>query len=255
MGLFGFGKKKNQQQSPVQKQEPTPAPSQTSSVNDISDRLHKYINDIANRAPDNDVAITIPREIDGKQIAYKYDDVQLKAAGVPASQINPSMELTLKENGEKIEAYQGSLFLGTLPENRLSGMVKDWNEDGNPYLAYIAHYSDAGDNVQIYLVFYNNKTERFLSKADAKHMKLTGKPDEFATPHIGDNCEVEYDFEKEKYIVTSLLDGSVYGYLPAAAAKYADACGINPENLQVMVSAVDYDIEKARDIITVCISD
>ena len=250
MGILGklFGKKNQPQPSQPTQQVSTPVP-----VNQYTEAFHKAIEKMATEKPEDEVRISIPPEINGKQIAYKYDDVQLISAGVHSSKINPSVKLTLKENNNKVEVYQGDLFLGTLPENRLSGMVHDWNIKGDPYLAYISYYSDAGEKVEIYLVFYNNKVERFTSKSDTKQMKLTGKPEEFHAAFVGAECEAEYDFEKEKYFVT--YEGSVLGTLPAAATKYAEAHNISPENLRIIVTAIDYDDEKDRDIITVCISD
>ena len=251
MGILDklFGKKNQPQTPPAPKPAPTPAPT----VNQYTEAFHKAISEAAASAPKEEPRISIPYEIDGKQLAYKYEDVQLTTTGIHSSKIKPAEKLTLKENGDKIEAYQGDLLLGTLPQNRLSDMVRDWNKAGDPYLAYIASYSDSGDKAQIYLAFYNNKVERFIAKKDVKQMKLTGKPDDFASPYVGAECETEYDYDKEKYAVT--LDGCALGYLPAAGSKYAEAHNVNIEDLKIIVTAVDYDLEKDRDIITVGISE
>ena len=125
MGIFDklFGKKTQPEPQPV----PDPAPSK---VDDITARFHEAISNMVARQQ-TEVYISVPREIDGKQLAYKYDDVQLTPAGAPVSAINPKEQLTLKENGDKVDAYQGDLFIGTLPANSLSGMVHDWNRDAD----------------------------------------------------------------------------------------------------------------------------
>ena len=202
----------------------------------------------------NDPTVSIPETIGGKQIAYSYHDVKLASAGVPCSLISPADPLTLKENGDAVEAWQGDLLLGTLPKNRLSGMVHDWNENGDPVLSYIAFYSDDGSDVQIHLVFYADQLARFRDRhPEAKSVRLTGKPEEFASPSVGASCEVEYDDEKEKYSV--VLNGDILGYLPASATKYAEDRDISPEDLDVIISAVDYDVEKEYDLITVLIGE
>lgn len=202
----------------------------------------------------NEPTISIPETIDGKQIAYRYHDVKLASAGVPCSRIRAADPLTLKENGDAVEAWQGDLLLGTLPKNRLSGMVRDWNENGDPVLSYIAEYSDDGSDVQIHLIFYTDQLARFRSRhPEAKAVRLAGKPEEFASPSVGASCEVEYDDEKEKYAV--VLNGEILGYLPSSALKYAEDREASPEDLDVIISAVDYDIDKERDLITVLIGE
>ena len=198
--------------------------------------------------------ISIPETYEGKQIAYSYPDVKLTPSGVPADMIDANQQLTLAEDGDLVRVSQGDTFIGTLPENRLSGMVHDWNKNGEPYLAYIASYNSTGTDIKIRLVFYENVLEKYLTRNKyAKLVKLTGKPDEFASPVVGGKCEVEFDYEKDKYFV--LHDDSMIGWLPASASKYAADRDVSPEDLDVIIADIDYDIEKDRDIISVYISD
>ena len=198
--------------------------------------------------------ITIPEKIGDCQIAYKYTDVKLTTTGVPLSKIIPTDQLTLLDDGENICVKQKDNCIGYLPKNRLSGMVRDWDKSGDPYLAYIANYDDEGENVEIFLIFYSNLLEKFMKKnKEAKLVKLTGKPEEFASPEKGKKCEVEYDYEKEKYYVS--LDSMMIGWLPAVALKYAESKGIEPTDLDVIIADIEYDFEKDRDIISAYISD
>ena len=199
--------------------------------------------------------ITIYSTYDGKQLAYHYNDVQLITSGVSPSRIIPGTPLTLKDMDDVINVYQGDLFLlGSLPENRLAGMVRDWNKANNPYIAYLSYCSSDGKNIQIALAFYEDKLTKFLERnRDAINVKLSGKPDELATITVGSECVVDYDIEKDKYF--ALLDGYIIGVLPAAAKKYASEHDIEPEDLTVLVSNVEYDNERDRDIISVYIAD
>jgi hypothetical protein len=102
----------------------------------------------------------IPKTLNGKPIRYEYHDVHLVSAGVRYNMHTMDIEqpLALVEKGEKIEVYLNGIFIGTLPENRLSGMVHDWNEKYHAlYVAYIARYPGDGSDVMIHLVFYGDK--------------------------------------------------------------------------------------------------
>lgn len=81
---------------------------------------------------------------------------------------------------------------------------------------------------------------------EAKRFKLSGKSDDFVTASAGDSCEIEEDFETEKYQVICGVD--VLGYLPSSAVKLAEKYNISPLSLKVIVAEVDYDMEKSRDI-------
>lgn len=245
MGLFDklFGKSK-----PA----PKPAPQQEKTI-DPNAFVYNPIPEPV--APDPEPTITIPESIDGKRIAYSYSDVKLiTPAGVPESRIIPTQQLTLIEDGEEIKVNQGEIYIGSLPKNRLSGMVHDWNKKGDPYLSYLSHYDDDGLDIEIHLVFYADILASYLKRnPNAKLVKLTGKPDELACPAIGQECEVEFDDDKEKYFVSQ--DSSLIGWLPASATKYADDHGLSPEDLDIIVADIDYDFEKDRDIISVYISE
>ena len=199
--------------------------------------------------------INIPRTYEDYQLAYHYPDVNLITSGVSPSRIVPRQELSLRDKGDSIDVYQGDyLLLGSLPENRLAGMVRDWNKSGEPYLAYLSYCSADGNQIQIALAFYSDVIGRFLSaNPKAKLFKLAGKQDDLTFPYAGCECFPNYDPEKDKYFV--MFDGSSIGVLPVGAVKYAAELNVDPEDLSVMVASIDYDPDKDRDVISVYISD
>lgn len=199
--------------------------------------------------------VVIPRVYKNLQLAYHYDDVKLNTSGVSPSRIVPGKPLTLKDKGDTIDAYQGDLLLlGSLPQNRLSEMVRDWDKNGDPYLAYVAKCSPDGNDIEIALAFYMDNLARFLSRnPEAKRIKLAGKPEDFVTAYAGAECNVDYDIEKDKYLV--MLDGGIIGVLPASALKYASEHDTDPEDLTIYVADTEYDSDKDRDIIYVYIAD
>lgn len=101
---------------------------------------------------------------------------------------------------------------------------------------------------------WSEDLDHFLArKDDAKKVKLTGKPEDFAFYEVGNRCKVEEDFDHEgKYNV--LCGGIIIGRLPSAAVSYAEENDCPPDDLDVIIAEVEYDIEKDRDIITVYVS-
>lgn len=206
-----------------------------------------------NEEAEEDQVIHVPKEYEGKQLAYQYEDVKLISAGVSSDLILWREPLILTDTGDSIDVYQDTLKLGSLPENHLADMVRDWNKCGDPYLSCVAHCSPDGSDLEVALFFYVDKIARFLSgHPDAKLYKLSGKPEEFSSPAVGDKCSVDYDLDKDKYPV--MQDGSVIGVLPASAVRFAEDHDMDPEDLTVLIGSVDYDQDKDRDIISVYIS-
>ena len=145
---------------------------------------------------EKDVTINIPSEIDGNQIAYHYDDVQIDPAG-SISDNAFAKKLIFSEDGDRVCLLLDGIKVGYLPQNRLAGMARDWLASGDPYLAYLSERK--GDKIIAFLAFYTDAIARFLKKhPDAKLLKLTGKPDEFAFYSKGQKCEIEKDFESDK---------------------------------------------------------
>ena len=84
-------------------------------------------------------------------------------------------------------------------------------------------------------------------------VRLVGKADEYAFAEIGQVCTVEQDMDHDQcYLV--LVDGMTIGALPTIAMRYAEKADKDPTELAVIVTDVDYDVEKDRDIFTVYIA-
>jgi hypothetical protein len=111
------------------------------------------------------------------------------------------------------------------------------------------------DGPIVALFFYADVIGKFANRhPDAKMIQLIGKPDELAFYDIGNKCEVAQDEEDEgKFIV--LCDDEKIGVFPAAGISYAAEHGCSPEDLDVIIADIEYDIDKDRYIISVYISD
>ena len=198
--------------------------------------------------------ISLPLSYQDKNRVYSYDDVKIVPVPGGASLVRPGEPLSFSCSPESVKIFQGSNCIGEMVENRLAGMVRDWEKAGDPVLGYVLKYSDDGASAMIALAFYQDLLAKFLKKnPGAKPYKLTGKPDELAFGYEpGCTCSVESDFDDpDKYFV--VFDGSQIGCLPASAIRYAEENGYSPEDLDVIISSVDYDDEKDQDIISVYI--
>lgn len=194
------------------------------------------------------LTVVVPAEINGMTIAYHYDDVQLVNPTANITSVPEGSELDFDDSGSRIRVLYKGTIIGYLPDNRLSGMVRDWQREGNPIRSYLS--SGSGSRPYIFLAFYDDVLKKFLSRnPDAKQFKLAGKPDDFASCTVGQKCEIEHDPESDKYNV--LVDGLIIGRLPAAAITYADKLESDPDMLDAVVASVDYDIEKDHNVISV----
>ena len=120
------------------------------------------------------------------------------------------------------------------------------------YLSRINSGSDASPSVKPTTPkVYTETVSSFLNRnPEAKQFTLTGRPDDLASYDVGDRCHVEED--EGKYYVT--VGGIIIGRLPSSAVKYGESVAGDPQDLSVVISSIEYDIEKERDIITVYVA-
>ena len=204
--------------------------------------------------PDPVPTVTFPDHVNGLKRAYFYPDVNIIPVPDGVSHVVVGEPLTLHDAGDTVQIFQGDSLIGYMEETRLAGMVRDWIKNDDPVLAYVAHYSEDSSSAMIGLAFYLDMLARFQARhPNAKRVKLTGKPEETLGVEPGDPCEVDKDFEKEKYIVS--CDGFALGALPAAVVTFAQEHDLDPEDLTVVVASVEYDYEKLRDFVYVFVDE
>lgn len=101
---------------------------------------------------------------------------------------------------------------------------------------------------------WSEDVSAFLARnADARLVKLVGKPEDLAFYDVGNRCHVEEDDEVDgRYNVT--CGGDIIGRLPASIISYAEKNDCPPEDLAVIIAEVEYDVDKDRDVISVYLS-
>lgn len=196
-------------------------------------------------ADDDAPVIHVPDEVDSCALAYHYDDVDIVPTEGSAQLVRLTEPLNIQEEDGTLVVFQGSNKLGSMAENKIADMVRDWTRRGDPFRAYVASYSS--DSAQVAIFFYRDALQTFKQRHKiTKEFKLTGKPEDFASASVGDACHVEVSFDSDKLAVT--CGGDVLGYLPAGCVSFAEKNGISPEDLDIVVSVVDYDLDKDRDV-------
>lgn len=102
---------------------------------------------------------------------------------------------------------------------------------------------------------WSETVDNFLARnQNAKLVKLAGKPEEFAYCEVGNHCHVYMDEDDEERFCVFCGDDMI-GRLPVSAINYAEHNDCSPEDLSVIVSSIDYDVDKDRYYISVYISD
>ena len=174
----------------------------------------------------------------GKRLAYTYPDVDMfmphpEVRSLPGFQRGAVLSVAQdKENAHDPHAVRLSLggqAVGYLYRNRLQDMANDFLSKGDPVLAVLLD-PGTGKQAKLRLEFYDNlgALGHCLARhPDAKAWRLTGNGGEEMQDNIlccnrGDECTLDFDPEKEKYLVIS---GFEIGYLPAGAAKLVDSLG------------------------------
>ena len=131
-------------------------------------------------------------------------------------------------------------------------MANDWIGKKMPLRAQLTACMRDKQRAEVTLVFYDlSQYKKYLAKyPNAKEYRLTGNTNEEMQENIdmcsrGDECSIDYDIEKEKYLVSSGLD---IGYLPASAAKHIDADGEGAYD--IYVSDIDFN-DRGKNVISV----
>lgn len=171
------------------------------------------------------------RSIDGYMKSYQYPDVSFIPVSGGHAFANPSDAIVFETDGKDVSLLQNEHKIGSMRNNRLSGMVVEWIEKELPVRAYVVHYAPDDSSAMMAMAFYQDFLEKFKNdNPDHLIVKLAGKADEFMTEiPPGESCSIHYDYDLDKYEVS--FGPFLLGYLPAAAMKFAEEQEVNPDSL------------------------
>lgn len=193
-------------------------------------------------APDEPTA---PMEIGGKTCAYRYNDVALVPDEKMAVEPMLCRLITFQPQDDEVAVLCKGVRVGAMKSGTLQRMVREWMEKNDPIWAMITQADEEAHTASFELIFYRDELGYQLKKTpNAQKYRLTGNRSEEAQGNIafceeGMPCTVDYDWDKEKYVVC--FDGLEIGCLPASAARIAEEAGA--ENIKVFVADLKIDDE------------
>ena len=185
---------------------------------------------------------TAPMMIGNKSCAYKYKKVAITPKERIAVEPLISRCVSFYQNGQSVVVLCCGVSIGTVKQQQISEMIADWMKKGEPIWAMITWAEETTHEAAFDIYFYRDELAYQLKRnPDAKQYRLTGNgsgslQDQASSCEPGQRCTLEFDDEKEKYIV---LDGWEIGYLPASAAKIVQEEG--EDHVEVFISNTTLD--------------
>lgn len=194
------------------------------------------------------VSINFPEMGDRKPLAYSYPDVEIQPIGYALRTVPIGSKVALHVSDAAVTVHYNDHKIGTLPESKIADMVRDWQRRGDPYGANLVMKDVNKPDAQIAIGFYRDTPSKWKKRhTNAMRVKLGGHAEEGCIAGEDDICEVEYDFEKERYSVRYC--GYHLGWLPKKALDYAEHQGAQPEDLTLLIEDVETD-DDGRDSFT-----
>lgn len=243
MGIFDFLKKKKEQPMPTQqiqqpKQVPTQPKQEEQRMNwpfpEGAPQPIMSTREPAEKKQAEEIKPTtkekvVPPTVDGKKLKYHYDRVRVftpKELGVDFAKLDPGDDVELqkapdnKYDSRAVAVVHSGARVGYLNKGKLYEMANDYLSEGLPILAHIDSIDDDKPELTVHLAFFGSRAEE--PRTCYKLSGAKGRAAQEAIEMLGDGAEldVEFDGEKEKYLVYYGMD--TIGYLPKAAEKEAD---------------------------------
>lgn len=195
--------------------------------------------------------LTLPEKFFGAERAYDFEDVNLFVPDAAAfSKMSVGTKLNARqepENSYDKKAVRLEWNRDTLAyfyRGKLQDMANDYLRLGGHVHGIVTALMPDEKKIAAHLGFYKgahqDELSSFLKKnPGAKAYKLTGSASEakqsnIMISNIGEQCDLEYDCDKDKYLVTA---GDELGYLPSSAAKLVDEHG--EANCSVFIAEID----------------
>jgi len=180
----------------------------------------KEVESAPDRAIRNQKNVYVPNMIDGKELAYRYDDVGIFApADVDVKRdvsygdiVTFEYEPDNKYDSNAVKAIVSGELIGYIyKKGNLQGMIHDFKNAGLPIFSYVS----SGNPVKIFISFYRSgETSRAAKTYNLVSNKSKEMQNAISLCEKGDEVEYAFDDEKEKYIATS---GGDIGYFPKSA--------------------------------------
>ena len=194
--------------------------------------------------------VKVPAVIDGQKIAYQYTKVDIILSDGANLDSIFAQRIQFDASRGPVALIVGNQYVGTVGNRRIAEMISDWLRRGEPVFAVVSSIDGERYTAAFDLYLYRDGLKYLLHRfPDAKPYKLTGNrrgelQENISYCSVGDECTLEYDIDKEKYLVSA--GASDIGYLPTAAAKIAEEQG--EDNLVTYVADTLSDDEGIDEV-------
>lgn len=254
MGIFDFFKKKKKKETAILN--PTPRPAPVSSPAPKPEPSPVAFPPVVKPEPVSEKIvkeIVVPSVKAGKKIKYHYDHVQVftpKDFTIDYDHVIPGDEVIFVQDPSNVYDPHAVLIkhpscnLGYLYKNKLYNMANEYLNAGLPVYGHIDSMDDEENKLTVFMAFYGAVSV----PQKTKPYKLTGTKGKAAQEAIdslseGDEVFVEYDYEKEKYIVHDYM-GENIGSLPKSAEEHA-------EDKSCFVDSIEEDDNGKNDVFVI----
>lgn len=232
----------------VVKKTPVPSPKYTPTYTAVPtpEKEEPKVESNPDKTEEKDVVeFHLPDTIDGATVAYQYEEVVFALDCAEDPDPYMAKELRFENGADKIRVAHESVQIGFLKPGKITDMVRDWLNRGDPIRAFLTGYNTDESTGYFIIVFYRDALKHAMRRStSSKEFKLVGNKsaDVQELCHYaskGDRCSIEYDYDEEKYAVYDETY-TLYGYLSAAGTKYYEECD---DSCIAVVSNVELDDE------------
>ena len=166
----------------------------------------------------------------GFVLAYSYTDVEFNCPEelkYEAQKVPPRKQITLHVSDDPtdkdVELWYEEVKLGTMKDNKLRDMVLEFAfEEKKEVLPATRYWTDKPIFSLFFYLSVDEFFDRWKKNPTFKKIRLVSNTNEemqsnIALCHVGSLLTLEYDYDKDKYLVS---DGWDIGYLPNSADDY-----------------------------------
>lgn len=184
-------------------------------------------------------------------LRYRYDDVPIDVPSsfFAAPWFSPRVSspwLSLRHDvSDALFFYAEGHPLAPVPDSKLGRMASDWQRREEPFYFPITGIDQEKSQVMISMLFYREDPHRIpVDEPGAESYRLIGNArneamqEQITLCEEGDACALEYDADKDKYLVTC---GQPIGYLPKAARRLVDEYGADALAVTIDSTGTDAD--------------
>lgn len=106
----------------------------------------------APKAPES----TIPPHINGKVVAFHYDDIVFRPSAGSENNIQKNKPLYFAEHKGTMYLLQNNQLVGSLVENAVTGKIRSWLKSGDLVLSFVTAFPSSLSSAKISVYFYRN---------------------------------------------------------------------------------------------------